>query len=163
MSDNPANRITYADGSIEATVRRLLDMQRREDLWLNRLEKALGGELDPLPPLCGDWELLHLALDLMGVPEDNTAASDAIEVASETGKWPEWGMCRDCYVDLYRVMVIGHDDIEGFVKLVEAELIDARLENGWQGDDGLEFALYGDRPRPSQCPPKETKTTSEPL
>ena len=74
-----------------------------------------------------------LALDLLGVPADNTVETDACGVANATGEWPEWGMCRDYWYNL----IIDEEDKEkpNFPELVmrmacEAEQVLGRRAGG---------------------------------
>lgn len=62
-------------------------------------------------------ELVDIALDLLGAPQDNTAETGACDVANSAGEWPEWAYSRD---PLYAAWDdLGHN-ADRFVGFVEA-------------------------------------------
>jgi len=42
-----------------------------------------------------DPDLLDMALDLLGVPPDNTVETNPCEIQAKTGAWPDGAYCRD--------------------------------------------------------------------
>lgn len=117
--------------------RELLKLQRQQDKWCESIEAA-GVELNC--PIAGNWLLLHLALDILGEPKDNTVETNACEIANETGEWPEGSHCRDVIVDVYLLMVVKRNDIEGYIEVVTGK---RKLPpDGWSNDEQLEAYLY---------------------
>ena len=43
---------------------------------------------------------LDVLLDIMGLPADNSIETNVCAITNETGVWPEWGFCRDSWIDL---------------------------------------------------------------
>ena len=43
----------------------------------------------------------HIAMDLLGVPQDNTVETNACDRANVAGVWPKDAYCRDCFVDMW--------------------------------------------------------------
>ena len=48
----------------------------------------------------GFLSFTYVLLDIMGLPEDNTVRTNCCDIANSTGKWPDWGFCRDRWTDL---------------------------------------------------------------
>lgn len=46
-------------------------------------------------------KIVDAVLSLIGIPEDNTAETDACAIATTTGVWPEYGYCRDGWYTLW--------------------------------------------------------------
>lgn len=97
-----------------SVARELLDLQCKQDKWNDKVYAA-GIELNE--PISGSWLLLHLALDILGYPKDNTEETNACEIANETGKWPEGAFSRDGIVHAYRVMVVKDGNLNGFIEV----------------------------------------------
>ena len=76
------------DSRIQAIALRLLEGHARFD----KLYDALA---DNGVCLDIDFGMFEAALDLLGVPEDNTIETNACDVYTKTGKWPDGAYCRD--------------------------------------------------------------------
>lgn len=90
-------------------IRKLLEVEAQWWRWTTSLS-VLDIEIDT------SWmDLLPLALDLLGVPEDNTVDTRACEIMNETGRWPDGAFCRDWCFDLFDEVAATQGDIDGFL------------------------------------------------
>lgn len=129
---------TVASSALLCVARELLKLQRQQDKWHDEIEAS--GHIEINCPIAGNWLLLHLALDILGEPKDNTIETNACEIANETGEWPEGSHCRDVIVDVYLLMVGKRNDIEGYIEVVTGK---RKLPpDGWSNDEQLEAYLY---------------------
>ena len=72
---------------------KILSLEFQQHDIIYALEELVGGE-------CPNLYMEHIfdiALDLMGVPPDNTVETNADSIANETGQWPDHAFCRDCF------------------------------------------------------------------
>ena len=95
-------------------IRKLLEVEAQWWRWTAGLS-----ELD-IDINAGWMDLLPLALDLLGVPQDNTVETRACEIANETGKWPDGAFCRDWCYDLFDEVAAMQGDIDGFLAQINA-------------------------------------------
>ena len=77
------------DNRIRAIVMRLLEGQARFDKFYDALE-GVGVYLENV-----DFGMFEAALDLLGVPEDNTIEMYPYDICNETGELPDGVYCRD--------------------------------------------------------------------
>lgn len=69
----------------------LLRLQLRQDEWIEDVESSKHIRIEE--PISGNWELLHLALDILGEPIDNSLGEiDACENRrmAGMGALPRW-------------------------------------------------------------------------
>ena len=82
----------FATRPVEGVARELLRISQRMNIVDDALMR-LGIDVNGMP------DPLGLALDLLGVPVDNTIETDACERANRDGVWPEDAYCRDWAYD----------------------------------------------------------------
>lgn len=91
-------------------VKELLKRQKEFDDFIERLSAVdvqINFEID----------LLELALDIMGVPADNTAEKpESFAIASNTNVWPEDLYCRDWAINSWFEQ---DQDVDNFISYVE--------------------------------------------
>jgi len=98
-----------------AIARKLILMQVEENQWI---KNRFGEEHhDNWSPASG-WNLLDVALDILGWPADNTVETNACERANATGVWPEESFCRDWIWNLYTEMVEQFGAVDVFIEHV---------------------------------------------
>lgn len=74
-----------------------------------------------------DFKLFETALDLLGVPRDNTAETNACDIANATGQWPDDAYCRDWTYDAWDKC---KRNPEKFIAVMEKEISKCRMESG---------------------------------
>ena len=82
------NEIALRARTVEEVIMRLLMDAATLENWEDRLRAAhveVSLAIDPF----------DCALDLLGIPVDNTVETRACEIATETGEWPKNAYCRD--------------------------------------------------------------------
>ena len=99
---------------IDNVVCKLLNADRVYGDWYGEL-RGVGLDMfdDPL-----DNVFVTIALDLLGVPDDNTVETCACEIASETGEWPKAAFCRDWCYDTFDEMCLKNGDVDGFIAAI---------------------------------------------
>lgn len=81
---------------------RLLEAQRKQDQWRQEIEGCENIEIRE--PISDGAVLLHIALDLLGVPPEEHD--------------PEGGpiFCRDAYEERFEELVLKHGNVSGFIE-----------------------------------------------
>ena len=107
---------------IEEAVTAMFELDRKNDA---ELERVFGLAADPIRDVL-DLDGCHkIALDLLGIPEDNTLDYD-YNNPSFGGKWPKGCFCRDSYLELW---IVGAENAQEFIDECYASL-KAFAENG---------------------------------
>ncbi|MFC5049108.1 hypothetical protein ACFPK9_00550 [Rubritalea spongiae] len=133
---NAVNNLTPS--SITELVIYLLKLQRNAALDAERFSDA---SIEINSHLIENYALLDTALDLLGIPSDNT-----VQMAEEHG-YPD-GLChdnvycRDWTTDLFHAMIMKREDYQGFI--AAATNPQEWLPNGWSCDDDMEEQIYGE-------------------
>jgi len=105
----------------EQIVERLLTLQQEQNQWLQEVQAS--GHLEIKEPIAQNYLLLHLALDILGVPPTNLPKDHSMPCVGEQ-------FSRDWLVDLYEVMFERDHDLRGFIEIASGrcEVSDESME-----------------------------------
>lgn len=117
-------------------VKYLLRLARTSRLEFRRFSDA-GVELDR--HTLGNESLLDIALDLIGIPSDNTVEQEAIH-GYPAGFFHDDTYCRDWIEDVFEVMVVEREDYDGFVECMRNPT--EWIPDTWSSDDDLGSIIY---------------------
>lgn len=139
-------------------IRRLLEINLKKSKALNKIQKdfdkdpatkALRIDILDLDTL----DEVELALDLAGVPVDNSPCFEHLSLNTDVHNidHPHYAddpvdyFCRDAHMDLHELMVLKHEDIDGFIEVIKSGKVP--MKYWWQlSTEVQERGIYGYKP-----------------
>ena len=110
------DNIKTTDSEVSELVYRLLEAQKEHDKNLDEISEYSDGV-----DLAIRFDSVYPIADLLGVPKDNTVETNACEIMTDTGEWPEDAYCRDWIYYRWNECLSGEVSIFSFVQEMLAE------------------------------------------